>query len=123
MAIACGGGGIPVVSRNGYLKGVDAVIDKDRASALLAARLSAERLVILTEVPAVYRRYRKSDQEEIRELGVDEATQLLSELAEGSMRPKVEAAVEFARTGGETLITSFDALAEALEGRAGTRIG
>jgi len=123
VAIACGGGGIPVVSRNGYLKGVDAVIDKDRASALLAARLSAERLVILTEVPAVYRRYRKSNQEEIRELGVDEATQLLSELAEGSMRPKVEAALEFARTGGETLITSFDALAEALEGRAGTRIG
>ena len=123
VAIACGGGGIPVVSRNGYLKGVDAVIDKDRASALLAARLGAERLVILTEVPAVYRRYRKSDQEEIRELGVDEATQLLSELAEGSMRPKVEAALEFARTGGETLITSFDALAEALEGRAGTRIG
>ena len=123
VAIACGGGGIPVVSRNGYLKGVDAVIDKDRASALLAARLGAERLVILTEVPAVYRRYRKSNQEEIRELGVDEATQLLSELAEGSMRPKVEAALEFARTGGETLITSFDALAEALEGRAGTRIG
>jgi carbamate kinase len=123
VAIACGGGGIPVVSRNGYLKGVDAVIDKDRASALLAARLGAERLVILTEVPAVYRRYRKSNQEEIRELGVDDATQLLSELAEGSMRPKVEAALEFARTGGETLITSFDALAEALEGRAGTRIG
>src|SRR5438309_864450 len=53
ITVACGGGGIPVVSRNGYLKGVDAVIDKDRASALLAARLEAERLVILTEVPAV----------------------------------------------------------------------
>ena len=51
IAVACGGGGIPVVSRNGYLKGVDAVIDKDRASALLAERLGAERLVILTEVP------------------------------------------------------------------------
>jgi carbamate kinase len=122
VAIACGGGGIPVVSRDGRLKGVDAVIDKDRASALLATRLGAERLVILTEVPAVYRRFRKSNQEEIRELSVEEAEALLPELAEGSMRPKLEAAVDFARSGGETLITSFEALAEALEGRAGTRI-
>jgi carbamate kinase len=78
--------------------------------------------VILTEVPAVYRRYRKSNQQELRELSAAEAEELLPELAEGSMRPKVEAAVAFARAGGETLITSFDALAEAVEGRAGTRI-
>jgi carbamate kinase len=122
VVVACGGGGIPVVSRNGQLKGVDAVIDKDRASALLAAQLAAERLVILTEVPAVYRRFRKSDQEEIRALSAADASALLPELAEGSMRPKVEAAVAFTRAGGETLITSFDALGEALEGRAGTRI-
>jgi carbamate kinase len=122
VVVACGGGGIPVVSRNGHLKGVDAVIDKDRASALLATRLGAQRLVILTEVAAVYRRYRKSNQEEIRELSVEEAEALIPELAEGSMRPKLEAAVAFARAGGETLITSFEALADALEGRAGTRI-
>jgi carbamate kinase len=122
VAIACGGGGIPVVSRNGRLKGVDAVIDKDRASALLAAQLGAERLVILTEVPAVFRHFGRSNQEEIRELTATEAEVLLSELAEGSMRPKVESAVELARAGGETLITSFEALADALEGRAGTRI-
>ena len=122
VTIACGGGGIPVVSKEGRLKGVDAVIDKDRASALLATRLGAQRLVILTEVPAVYRRFRKSNQEEIRELTADEAASLLPELAEGSMRPKLEAAVAFARTGGETLITSFDALAAALERQAGTRI-
>jgi carbamate kinase len=122
IVVACGGGGIPVVSRNGHLKGVDAVIDKDRASALLAERLGADRLVILTEVPAVYRRCRKSNQQELRELSVAEAQELLPELAEGSMQPKVESAVDFARAGGETLITSFDALAEALEGRAGTRI-
>jgi carbamate kinase len=122
IAVACGGGGIPVVSRNGYLKGVDAVIDKDRASSLLAGRLGAEQLVILTEVPCVYRRYRKSNQGEIRELSTTEAEDLLPELPEGSMRPKLEAAVDFARAGGETLITSAPALAEALAGNAGTRI-
>ena len=122
VVVACGGGGIPVVSRNGQLKGVDAVIDKDRASALLAVQLGAERLVILTEVPAVFRHFRKSNQEEIRELSAAEATALLPELAEGSMRPKMEAAVAFARAGGETLITSFESLADALEGHAGTRL-
>jgi len=122
IAVACGGGGIPVVSRNGYLKGVDAVIDKDRASALLAERLGAERLVILTEVPCVYRRYRKSNQEAVRELSAAEAEALLPELPEGSMRPKLEAAVAFARAGGRTLITSSAVLAEALAGENGTTI-
>jgi len=122
IVVACGGGGIPVVNRNGRLKGVDAVIDKDRASALLARRLGAERLVVLTEVPAVYRRLGEPGQTEIRELSATEAEVLLPELAEGSMRPKVESAVELARAGGETLITSFEALEDALAGRAGTRI-
>jgi carbamate kinase len=122
IAVACGGGGIPVVSRNGYLKGVDAVIDKDRASALLAGKLGAERLVILTEVPSVYRRWRKSNQEELRELSAAEAESLLPELPEGSMRPKVEAGLAFARAGGETLITSSAALGDALRGKAGTTI-
>jgi carbamate kinase len=122
VAVACGGGGIPVVSRNGTLKGVDAVIDKDRASALLARQLGAERLVILTGVPAVYRDFGTDRQAELRELSAEEAEALLPELAEGSMRPKVEAAIEVARAGGETLITSTERLADALEGRAGTRI-
>jgi carbamate kinase len=120
VAIACGGGGIPVVRRGDRLVGVDAVIDKDRASALLARGLEAQRLVILTEVPAVYRSFGQPDQEEIRELSVAEAERLLPELAEGSMRPKVESALTF---GGETLITNFDALEDALAGKAGTRIG
>lgn len=115
VAIAAGGGGIPVVRRGGRLAGVDAVIDKDRASGLLARDLGAERLVILTEVPAVYRRFGTDRQEEIVELGLDEAEALLPELAEGSMRPKVEAAVAF---GGDTLITNFEGLAA----RRGTRI-
>ena len=122
IAIACGGGGIPVVARDGYLKGVDAVIDKDRASALLARRLDADKLVILTEVPCVYRRWRKSNQEAVRELSAAEAEALLPELSEGSMRPKLEAAVDFAQAGGETLITSASALAEALAGTAGTTV-
>ena len=122
IPVACGGGGIPVASRNGKLKGIDAVIDKDRASALLAKQLGAERLLILTEVPAVYEAFGSRDQRELRELSADEAEELLPGLAAGSMRPKVEAAVDLARAGGETLITSQDALAEALAGRAGTRI-
>jgi carbamate kinase len=120
VVIACGGGGIPVVRRGDRLVGVDAVIDKDRASALLARGLEAERLLILTEVPAVYRRFGQPDQEEIRQLSGAEAEELLPELAEGSMRPKVESALTFGR---ETLITNFDALEDALAGKAGTRIG
>jgi carbamate kinase len=119
VVIACGGGGIPVVRRGDRLAGVDAVIDKDRASALLAQGLEAERLIVLTEVPAVYRRFGEPGQEEIRELPRREAEALLPELAEGSMRPKVEAALAFAR---ETLITNFDALESALAGSGGTRI-
>ena len=119
VAIACGGGGIPVVRRGERLAGVDAVIDKDRASALLARGLGAERLLILTEVPAVYRNFHEPGQEELRELSAADAASLLPDLAEGSMRPKVESALAF---GGETLITNFDALESALSGRAGTRI-
>ena len=119
VVIACGGGGIPVVRRGDRLVGVDAVIDKDRASALLARGLGVERLLILTEVPAVYRNFGEANQEEIRELSSAAAQRLLPELAEGSMRPKVESALSF---GGETLITDFDRLEEALSGQAGTRI-
>jgi carbamate kinase len=121
--IACGGGGVPVTRRDGRLQGVDAVIDKDRASALLAIALGADRLFVLTDVEAVYRRYRTARQEEVRELGVAEAEELAAELEAGSMRPKLESAVTFARaTGGEALITSAAGLGDALQGRAGTRV-
>jgi len=99
---------------------VDAVIDKDLASALLATGLAAERLLILTQVPAVYRGYDAGERTPIAELrpGRDEA--ILDELPVGSMRPKVEAAFAFVReTNGEALITSADALRN---GEAGTRI-
>jgi carbamate kinase len=119
ITIACGGGGIPVAQREGRLSGVDAVIDKDRASALLARELGAEHFIILTEVPAVYRNFGDEDQEEIRELTRADAEALLPQLSEGSMRPKVESALAFP---GETLITNFEALEAALAGGAGTRV-
>jgi carbamate kinase len=122
-AIACGGGGIPVVRRDGRLEGVDAVIDKDRASALLASQLGADRLVILTDVSVVYAGYGTPAQREVRQLTATEAEALAPSLAVGSMRPKIEASAAFVRaTGGEVLITSPGALGEALGGRAGTRV-
>jgi carbamate kinase len=123
VAIACGGGGIPVVRRGGRLDGIDAVIDKDRASALLAVALGAMRLVILTDVPGLLRAYGTADEQPIATLAVSEAEALVPELPQGSMGPKVEASVTFARaTGGEALITSAESLTDALAGRAGTRI-
>ena len=123
IVVACGGGGIPATRRGEHLAGVDAVIDKDRASSLLARSLGADRLVILTEVPAVYSAFGTDRQQELRELEVAEAEALAPELAAGSIRPKVEASVEFVRaTGHEALITSPAALADALEGRSGTSI-
>jgi len=123
IAIACGGGGIPVSSRNGRLSGVDAVIDKDRASSVLAIALRAERLLILTDVDAVSRGWGTAAQEELRELDAASAEALLPDLATGSMVPKVEASLAFAQaTGHEALITSAASLTEALDARAGTRI-
>jgi carbamate kinase len=123
IAVACGGGGIPVSARNGRLSGIDAVIDKDRASSLLAVAIDADRLVILTDVDAVCRGWGTDSQAELRELDVAAAEALLPELAAGSMAPKIEASLAFARaTGREALITSAAALAGALAGNAGTRI-
>jgi carbamate kinase len=123
IVVACGGGGIPATRRGEHLAGIDAVIDKDRAASLLARSLDADRLVILTEVPAVYSGFGNDRQEELRELSVDDAAALVPELDAGSMRPKIEASVDFVRaTGREALITSPAALGEALEGRSGTRI-
>ena len=122
LPVACGGGGIPVIRRGDRLEGVDAVIDKDRASAVLADELGAGRLLILTDVPAVKRAFGTPAEEEIRELKAAEAAELLPELAEGSMRPKVEAAIAMARSGGEAIITSLKGVEAALQGEAGTKI-
>jgi carbamate kinase len=120
IIVAVGGGGIPVARRGDRLDGLDAVIDKDLASALLSIRLEAERLVILTQVAAVERGFGTPGAEPIPELRPGRDDAILDKLAAGSMRPKIDAAFRFVReTGGEALVTS----AEALErGEAGTRI-
>ena len=118
--VAVGGGGVPVVARHGRHDGIDAVIDKDRASAVLATALGADRLVILTQVPAVYKDFGTEESRRLAELRPGRDDDILAELPAGSMRPKVEAAFNFVHeTGGEALITSADAL-KAKE--AGTRI-
>jgi carbamate kinase len=122
LVVAAGGGGIPVVRRDDAFDGIDAVIDKDHASALLAVGLGAERLVILTEVPGVYRNFGADggDGDPIAELSPVEDGALVDELPAGSMRPKVEAAFAFVtQTGGEALITSAEAVGD---GEAGTRV-
>jgi carbamate kinase len=122
LVVAVGGGGIPVVRRGDAFDGIDAVIDKDHASALLAVGLGAERLVILTQVPGVYREFGRDggDGAPIAELDPERDIALVDGLPAGSMRPKVEAAFAFIReTGGEALITSAEAVRG---GQPGTRV-
>lgn len=122
LVVAVGGGGIPVVRRDRAFDGIDAVIDKDHASALLAVGLGAERLVLLTQVPGVYRDFGGDGGrgKPIAELSPERDAALVEELPAGSMRPKVEAAFAFvAQTGGEALITSAEAVRN---GDAGTRV-
>jgi carbamate kinase len=126
VVIAVGGGGVPVrQTESGELLGVEAVIDKDHASALLGRRLGAQLLVILTAVEYVYRHFGRPDQEPLPRLDVSQARQLLreGEFAPGSMGPKIEAAIDFLEGGGkEVLITLPENLADALEGKTGTSI-
>jgi carbamate kinase len=125
VVIGAGGGGIPVARVHGGLAGVEAVIDKDRAAAVLARQLDAERLVILTEVPHVSLDFGKETQREIDRITTREARAHLSagQFPPGSMGPKMEAAIDFVEWGGdEAIITSPEELSAAMEGRAGTHI-
>jgi carbamate kinase len=126
VVIAVGGGGIPVVrDEQGELRGTYAVIDKDRASSLLAQSLRADLFVISTGVEKVALNFNKPDQKLLDQMTLREATQYMAEghFAPGSMLPKIEAAVEFVRMGGPlAIITDPPNLARALRGETGTRI-
>lgn len=126
VVVAAGGGGCPVYRHPEFgLEGVDAVVDKDRAAAILGRDIGAEVLVILTDVDRVYLDYGTPSQRGLERLTVAEADALLagSELGTGSMAPKVEAAADFVRRGGKrAIIARLDQGREAVAGRAGTAI-
>jgi carbamate kinase len=126
LTIAAGGGGVPVIrNQAGLLEGVDAVIDKDRASALLGGLIRADVLVLVTQVDKVCVRFGKSGQKALDRLNVAEAESLLAdgEFPSGSMGPKIEAAISFLAAGGkEAIITSTEHILGALSGVHGTRI-
>jgi carbamate kinase len=121
VVVCAGGGGVPIVRRQDDVVGVEAVIDKDRASALLAKELHADKFIMVTDVDSVYLDYGKPSQRALRRVSPDEAERYT--FAAGSMGPKVEAACDFARATGKTAIIGSLAHAAALvEGGAGTRV-
>ena len=127
IVIAAGGGGIPVVEECDGLTGIPAVIDKDFTTAKLAELVDADSLIILTAVEKVAVRFGKPDQLWLSELTVEDAERYIAgkEFAEGSMLPKVRAAMSFAlsKTGRRALITSLEKAADGLAGKTGTWIG
>lgn len=127
IVIACGGGGMPVIEEeNGKLTGVNAVVDKDNVSCLLAQNLDADRLVILTAVEHAALNYRKENQVWLSDVSVEDAKKYVAEghFAPGSMLPKVEASIRFAESkeGRRSLITLLDKASEGLAGKTGTVI-
>lgn len=126
LVIAGGGGGVPVIITDKGLEGVPAVIDKDRSSALLADKIDADKLIILTAVDHVYVNYGKPDEKALKTLNVAEAQKYMKEGqgAAGSMLPKIEACLSFVEghPEREALITSLDGLDDALADKVGTVI-
>lgn len=125
IVVAVGGGGMPVILTKEGFKGTEGVIDKDLTTALLASSLKAERLFILTDIEKVMLNFDKKDTKPLDLLTVSQAERYLAEghFREGSMKPKIEAAVNFLKgSGKEVLITDLFKLEEALAGKTGTRI-
>ncbi|MEY9977366.1 carbamate kinase [Lysinibacillus sp. RC79] len=125
IVISSGGGGIPVYrEESGQLQGIEAVIDKDRSGLKLAQQVNAEVFMMLTDVPNVYINFGKENEQKLSRITVAEAEQYVAEgqFPAGSMLPKMQAAIEFAKLGKEAIICSLDEAVAALEGKAGTRI-
>lgn len=125
IVVAAGGGGIPVIERDGRLIGVEAVIDKDHTSTLLGELIDADEMLIVTGVPFAYRHFGTANEQPIVRVTPDEAESLIREghFSAGSMLPKIEAAVRFARRPGtRAIICDIDSLPDAISGRAGTII-
>jgi carbamate kinase len=126
IVIAAGGGGIPVIRQSAMLAGIDAVIDKDKAGALLADEVDADILIILTAVEKVCLNYGSDKEAKLNTMTVSEAKTHLSQgqFAEGSMKPKIEAAIKFvaSKASRKALITQTSSLGEALAGKNGTWI-
>jgi Carbamate kinase len=125
ITIAGGGGGIPVILNNGKYQGIDAVIDKDYTASLLAKIINAELLIIATNVEKVKINFRKPDEKELDLININEATKYLQEghFGEGSMKPKVQACIDFLKSGGKmAIITSTEKILDSIEGKAGTKI-
>ncbi|MCY9548808.1 carbamate kinase [Lysinibacillus xylanilyticus] len=125
IVISSGGGGIPVYREdNGQLQGIEAVIDKDRSGLKLAQQVNAEVFMMLTDVPNVYINFGKENEQKLSQITIKEAEQYVAEgqFPPGSMLPKMQAAIEFAKLGKEAIICSLDQAVAALEGKAGTRI-
>lgn len=125
IVICSGGGGVPVVrEKNGDYRGIEAVIDKDLAASALAIDVGADTLVILTDVPNVYLHYDTPEQVALGDVGLKEMEDNLAagHFAAGSMGPKVDAALRFARAGGTAIIANLLELAAALAGEGGTRV-
>ncbi len=126
IVVACGGGGIPVIEQGHVLKGASAVIEKDEIAGKLASDLNADRLIILTSVPSVYKNFGKDNQEPILKMNVATAKEYIEagEFGEVDMLPKINAAIEFleANHSGSVLITSLSSVSDALKGKDGTFI-
>lgn len=126
VVIACGGGGIPVIEQKHVLKGASAVIEKDAIAGRLAAELYSDELIILTGVEQVCENYGRENQRAIPAMTVAQAQELISQeqFEPGTMLPKIEAAIAYLSENpqGRVLITSMDALKDALKGKNGTVI-
>ena len=127
IVVTCGGGGVPVAENpDGTLEGVAAVIDKDFAAGLLAEEVDADALLILTEVEKVAIRFGQPDQQDLDHMSLADAARYVEEgqFGAGSMLPKVEAAMRFARNhpGRRAIITSLDKCLDALDGKTGTTV-